>query len=276
MPSAKLLSYRWIGSDNAHLDKPNVDHCGGVAIGSYGGATQTGAVRNEDAALVLSDPSADWTFAALLDAHYSTESDDLIFATLEERQSAIIASLSRPVGAAFDDVRSILVEAFSSASFRKACQRIVGEASCIFVAQKSRFLFWLSIGDCLGFALHPELANLGQFAVNQRHFYEWLGKSNVFDLDAPAFSSGVQELRQGPNSIVLVTDGLYEYPYSPFVDPAAIYASLGPERGRSDVAAGVMQALSTVHEGNGRDSATIVAWQTDIRDRPTRSSPMPR
>ncbi len=276
MPKQELLSYRWVGGENAYLDEPNLDHCGEIVIGAYGGSTQAGAVRNEDAVMILSDPEEGWKFAALLDAHYSTDSDDLIFATLEECRPAIIAALSKPVGAAFNDLRAVLVDAFSSAEFRKACQRVVGEASCIFAAQKSRFLFWLSIGDCLGFALHPELAGQGQFAVNQRHFFEWIGKSNVFDLDAPAFSSGVQELRQGRNSVVLVTDGLYEYPFSPFVDPSVIYASLGPEHRGADIATGVMQALGTVHEGGGRDSATIVSWQAEIREQPTRSSPMPR
>ncbi len=276
MPKEDLLTFRWVGGTNAYLDEPNLDYCGDIVIGAYGGSIQAGAVRNEDAVLILNSPRDGWKFAALLDAHYSTESDDLIFATLEQRQTAIIEALSKPVGSAFDELRSVLIEAFSSDSFRKACQGVVGEASCIFVAQKARFVFWLTIGDCLGFALHSELAGLGQFAMNQRHFFEWVGKSNVFDLDVPALSTGVQELRQGRNSVVLVTDGLYEYPHSPFVDPAAIYATLGPGHRGPDISTGVMQALETVHEGGGRDSATVVAWQSEIREQPTRSSQMPR
>ncbi len=276
MPKEDLLTFRWVGGTNAYLDEPNLDHCGDIVIGAYGGSIQAGAVRNEDAVFILNSPGDGWKFAALLDAHYSTESDALIFATLEQRQPAIITALSNPVGSAFDELRSVLTDAFGSDSFRRACQGVVGEASCIFVAQKARFVFWLSIGDCLGFALHPELAGLGQFAMNQRHFFEWVGKSNVFDLDVPVFSTGVQELRQGRNSVVLVTDGLYEYPYSPFADPAAIYATLGPENRGPDISTGVLQALGTVHESGGRDSATVVAWQSEIREQPTRSSPVPR
>jgi hypothetical protein len=75
-----------------------------------------------------------------------------------------------------------LLDGFDNDAFREACRHVVGEASAIFAAQKGRFVFWLSVGDCLGFALHPELGGQGQFAMNQRHFYEWIGKSNVFEL----------------------------------------------------------------------------------------------
>jgi hypothetical protein len=171
-------------------------------------------------------------------------------------------------------VRELLLEGFKSAAFREACQDVVGEASAIFAAQKGRFVFWLSVGDCLGFALHPELGGQGQFAMNQRHFYEWMGKSNVFDLDPVPFSSGVQELRSGLNAVALVTDGLYEYPNSPFEDPTAIYQTLGPPQ--PDLTAGALRALNTVHRGRGRDSATIIAWQVAVNEPATRSSPAPR
>lgn len=269
-----LLSFRWIGNQAAYIDAPNIDRCGDMLIGAYGGASEGGAFKNEDAAYILCHPQRAWRFAALVDGHYTCDSDELIFTTLDGLRERIAAAMELPAGIAFESVRSLLIEAFSSPAFREACTRVVGEASAFFCAQKGRFVFWLSVGDCLGFALHPELGGQGQFAMNQRHFYEWLGKSNIFDAEAPPFTSGVQELRTGLNSIVLVTDGLYEYPNSPFEDPTAIYGAMGPHPGALEM--GVMRALRAVHTGRGRDSATIIAWQVDVQERATRSSPAPR
>ena len=32
------------------------------------------------------------------------------------------------------------------------------------------------------YVFHDELHKLGQYALNQRHFYEWIGNVNTFDL----------------------------------------------------------------------------------------------
>lgn len=274
MTASDVLSFRWIGDNPPYIDTPHVERCGDVLIGAYGGASAGGGFKNEDAAYVMCHLEGGWRFAALIDGHYSCESDALIFATLDKRRHRIVSAMEQPTGAAFESLRALLLEGFSSIEFRDACRNVVGEASAIFCAQKGRFVFWLSVGDCLAFALHPELGGLGQFALNQRHFYEWLGKSNIFDLDPPPFSSGVQELRTGINSVVLVTDGLYEYPDSPFEDPTAVYALMGPPQ--RDLEAGVLRALQTVHAGRGRDSATVVAWQVVVNEPATRSSPAPR
>lgn len=268
MANQDILSFRWIGDSPTYIDTPNVARCGDVVIGAYGGSSTASAYKNEDAAWVLVHPGGEWRFATLLDGHDGCESAEAIFSVLEERRSRIIEALSLPIGAAFESVRSILIDGFASAAFRETCSRLEGEASAICIAQKGRFISWLSIGDCLGFALHPELAALGQFAMNQRHFYEWLGRSNVFDLDAPAFTSGVQELRTGVNAVVLVTDGLYEYPDSPFDDLTTVYSTLGPHL--PNVEASVLRALRLVHDGHGRDSATIVAFHVTVHEPATR------
>ncbi len=58
---------------------------------------------------------------------------------------------------------------------------------------------------------YEELHKLGQYALNQRHFYEWIGNVNTFDLPVPCYSSGIRELRTGKNRIVMVTDGVLEW-----------------------------------------------------------------
>jgi hypothetical protein len=271
---ADVLMHRWIGDNPTYVDAPHVERCGDVVIGCYGGNSGSGAGSNEDAAWVLCHPENEWHFAALLDAHYSCESDEAVFAILDDRRDRIIEALSMPTGAAFETLRTLLLEGFSSQLFREACRHITGEASAFFCAQKGRFVWWLSVGDVLGYALHAELGGLGQFAMNQRHFFEWIGRSNVFDLDPIPFTSGVQELRRGANAIVLVTDGLYEFPNSPFEEPTTLYSTLGPPQ--SDLEAGVGRALNVVHTRRGRDSATVIAWRVEVDEVVTRSSPAPR
>jgi hypothetical protein len=274
MTTSEILSFRWIGDDPPYIDTPNVERCGDIVIGAYGGASGSGAFKNEDAAWVLCHPEGEWRFAALVDGHYTCESDETIFEVLDGIRDRLIDAMALPAGAAFEGVRSLLLDGFDSEDFREACTKVVGEASALFCAQKGRFVFWLSIGDCLGYALHPELGGLGQFAMNQRHFFEWMGKSNIFDLDPPPFTQGVQELRTGLNAVVLVTDGLYEYPNSPFEDPTAVYSTLGPPQ--PNLEAGALRALQVVHTGRGRDSATIIAWHVRVDEQATRSSPAPR
>ena len=41
-------------------------------------------------------------------------------------------------------------------------------------------------------------------------FYEWIGNVNTFDLPVPCYSTGIRELRNGKNRIVMVTDGVLE------------------------------------------------------------------
>lgn len=62
---------------------------------------------------------------------------------------------------------------------------------------------------------HLELANLGQYQVNRRQFYEWIGQANTFDQMVPCYSRGIRELRKGINRVLLTTDGLVECPNEP-------------------------------------------------------------
>jgi hypothetical protein len=99
-------------------------------------------------------------------------------------------------------------------------------------------------------------------ATQNDNFYEWVGKVNTFELPIPCFASGVRELRQGANHILMVTDGLLECGSRPFEDARALY-DLGKWNGEEDGFAGqerVEKALARVHEEQGRDSATVIQW----------------
>ncbi len=252
-------SFRWLGSEEMHLDKPGVYTCGRAVIGLYGGNTEAGATKNEDAALVLCPGDGEWELAAVVDAHYSAESARLILEGLAGEQARIVECMAQPVGAAFGLLERRILELFSSSQFRAKCGQVVGEASCLLAARKDRFLWWLSVGDCVAYALHRRLAGLGQFALNQRSFFEWIGHQNSFDLAVPCYARGVKELHPGRSVLVLTTDGLLECGNRPFEDPRYLYYAFtyGTD---ADLAYNVLNALNTVHAERGKDSATIIAW----------------
>jgi serine/threonine protein phosphatase PrpC len=138
-----------------------------------------------------------------------------------------------------------------------------GETACLICTQTQQFLFWFSVGDCVAYVLHPEFARLGQYALNQRQFYEWIGRANTFDRQVPCYTSGVRELRQSDHVIALITDGLLECGARPFADPQTLYDSLTSRNihGLITLESNVGNVLQRVHAEQGQDSATIVAWQ---------------
>ena len=155
---------------------------------------------------------------------------------------------------------------FRSTDFRAQCRSVQGETACLICARKAQFLWWLSIGDCLVYLFHPDLARLGQYALNQRSFFEWIGRANTFDLPIPCYATGVRELRAGLNRVVMTTDGLIECGSRPFEDPHRLDAIFNPEdQGpHADLEASTVAALSRVREERGRDSATVIAWDCSI------------
>lgn len=271
MPDAgkRILAFRWLGSDALHLDKPFVARCGHVVVGCYGGNTSAGAYKNEDAALVWCAEDSTWTFAALLDAHATGQSAELVLQAIESEQEAIAAILSRPPGEALTALQRLLVNRFRSGDFRDRCRTIQGETACLICAHKEQFVWWLSIGDCLVYLLHPELAERGQYALNQRNFYEWIGRVNTFELPVPCYSSGIRELRKGGNQVVMTTDGLLECGSRPFQDEHYFYQLLTGMRQSGDPGLewNVQAALQRVHREKGRDSATVICWRYDNLDR---------
>jgi hypothetical protein len=119
---------------------------------------------------------------------------------------------------------------------------------------------WLSIGDNQLYLLHPELQRLGQFTLTVRNYFEWIGERSSLMLEAPCFSAGIRQLRQGINTIAMVTDGLLEVGDRPFEDPARISRELLSPAG---VSGGVSSMLAEMHRLGGIDSATVVAWQVE-------------
>lgn len=261
-PSETIETFRWVGSEAAHLDTPDVARCGRVVIGRYGGHRGAGAVKNEDGALVWCAADGAWEFAVLLDAHFSAESAALVLAAIAAEREPLTALLARPVATLFAALHARLLEILGAPELRARFRTVDGEASCLICARKGEFLWWMNIGDCVLYLLHPDLARLGQFALNQRSYFEWIGHDNIFDLAVPCYVSGVRALGRGWNTILLLTDGLLEFGGRPFETPTQLYRLFAAEsRGEPPLEAAALQALRRVHDERGRDSATLLAWR---------------
>lgn len=254
----RIAQFRWVGSDESFLDRPALAECGSIIIGRYGGRISSGAGANEDGALVWCEATGAWEFAALLDAHYSAESAELILATLEAERPRLLAALALPVERAFDALQAALLAIFSDAAFRARCREVSGEASCLIVARKGAYLWWFSVGDCLAYFLHPEVARLGEYLLNQRVFFQWIGQHNTFDEPVPCYATGTQRIYTGDALIALSTDGVFESIPVFYDEPAQLLWLLDAA---DHLAQGVMRILEGVHNAQGRDSATLIAWR---------------
>jgi hypothetical protein len=167
-----------------------------IVIGHLDGCSSAGQTKNEDGCIVWSNQEEGWEFALILDAHNTAQSAELVLSTFEKEKDVIYKILQFPVNGAFEHFTNLVLHTFNSKSFREACRNIQGETSCLFVIRKDKYIWWLSIGNCLLLLNHPELSALGEYQQNHRSFYEWVGQVNTFDKEFPCYSSGTKELRK--------------------------------------------------------------------------------
>ncbi|AIQ51279.1 protein phosphatase 2C domain-containing protein [Paenibacillus sp. FSL R7-0331] len=253
----EVFKFSWVGSDDMYLDDLSTVTYKSMVIGRYGGSTTAGADKNEDGVYVLNEPDGSWEFVMLLDAHKTAESADLLINTIDSEAGGMIKLLSLPVNKAFAALEEFLLSIFKSEAFLKKCRQVNGETACLICCRKENFLWWLSVGDNSVYLLHPDLAARGQYVLNQRNFYEWVGRVNTFDQPVPCYSSGIRELRSGLNRIVMTTDGLLENGARLLEDPNKLYLAFTAE---ADLEKCVKDSLLQVHQEQGRDSATVIAW----------------
>ncbi|MDE5416065.1 protein phosphatase 2C domain-containing protein [Alkalihalobacillus sp. MEB203] len=251
--------FSWVGSQETFVDEINIRHFEHVVLGRFGGNSSAGQYKNEDACTVWVDKSRDLEFVVLLDAHDTAESAELVLNTIRSLKDDLLISLTFPIKETFKRVSNILLETFESSHFKKACQKTQGETAFLCVVRKEKYIWWLSVGDCVLHLNHPELAILGEYQQNQRSFYEWIGKTNTFDLEVPCYSMGTKELRQGKSHLLLTTDGLIECPNGNYNDPREIFRRFESSSNEQ----GVLNLLTDIKEKNVRDSTTILSWMVD-------------
>ena len=218
--------FSWVGSQQNFVDDISVEKFNHVILGRYGGNSCAGQYKNEDGCLLWINEKEDWEFVALLDAHNTAESAELVVNLLESEKSNLAQILRLEMKQKmFQQLEEKMLNLFQSQDVLSACQNVTGETACLIVARKDKYLWWFSVGDVLLYLFHSELAALGQYQVNQRQFFEWIGQVNTFEQEVPCYSVGIKELRQGMNRIFLTTDGLIECPNEPYAKPETIYDS---------------------------------------------------
>ncbi|KFN04475.1 phosphatase 2C family protein [Bacillus clarus] len=238
------------------LGEVSVKQYGDIVLGKYGGNISAGAKKNEDGAIVFSNDN--WELAVILDGHNSAESVGLVVNTIQTEYENIKDIMKEPIETVFRSIENHILTVFQSHSFKEECQRVKGETACLLCVRKENYIWWLSIGDCLVYVFHEELHKLGQHALNQRHFYEWIGNVNTFSLPVPCYSSGIRELRTGKNRIVMVTDGVLECGERRYDNPSNLYKDMSENKKKLKEC--VRNVLEHVHHQLGRDSATIISW----------------
>ncbi|WP_378113531.1 protein phosphatase 2C domain-containing protein [Cohnella yongneupensis] len=246
----------WSGSSEPHLDQPHIERFGAISIGRYGGNIRAGADKNEDGLLVLNSPEGSWEFAMVVDAHTSSESAEQVLRAIADIRHEIEAVLRGGIADTFTGLEAKVDAMFRSQSFLERSQSIRGECSCLIVCRKGRYVWWYSVGDCMLFVLHPDFTAFGQTMLNQRHFYEWIGRENTFNDAVPCYSKGTTRLRPGNNVILMATDG--------FVEPGIAYIDAIKEWTRIGTPQALEQRMDDflrhLHEVGTKDSTTLLAW----------------
>lgn len=249
----------WAGAEYAFLDQPDVTTLDGMVLGRYGGRRDAGACKNEDAAFLRADPRGAWEIAAVADGHAGADSSALAVHLLED-DPELPAILGRPPGEALPALHTHLLGLFQAAD----TSALTGETAVLLAARRDRFVYWLSIGDCMLYVLNRELAARGQYALTQRSFYEWFGRVDSLRLEVPCHASGVHALRPGTSRIALITDGLLEFGERPYVDGARLHEELAG----GDLPARAARLMQTVHSAHGADSATLLTWDAYAGETP--------
>ncbi|WP_270179716.1 protein phosphatase 2C domain-containing protein [Alkalihalobacillus sp. CinArs1] len=263
-----IREFSWVGSQSNFVDNITVISIEHISLGRFGGNSEAGQYKNEDGCLIWVDKEAGWEFTVILDAHNSAESAELVVEQFLKWKAELQQILSLPSEQTMKRLHDTMLNLFQEETFLKDCKNVQGETACLIVLRKEKYVWWFSIGDCLSFVFHPELARLGQYQLNQRQFYEWIGQVNTFDQVIPCYSSGVRELRKGVNRIFLTTDGLLECPNEPFSVPKNIYDMMSD----SQVDEGMTRLLEVIKKNHVRDSTTIISWDVKITDEVTNPS----
>lgn len=250
----------WVGSQKDFVDQPSIQQLNHIIIGRYGGNSNAGQYKNEDGCLVWLNEKKNWEFAIILDAHNTAESAKIILEKFNSEKSYIKHLLSLSTSQQnFKKLEDKILCIFQSIEFLEACRTVKGETACLIVVRKENYVWWFSVGDCILYLFHPELAALSQYQLNQRQFYEWIGQVNTFEQKVPCYSVGIRELRKGENRFFLTTDGLIECPNEPYSNPSNIYNSFS----HSNDAESIQSMLKNIQNHGVRDSTTIVFWKVN-------------
>lgn len=257
----------WNGNQQSYIDQISVFQHEHITIGNFGGASSKGTQRNEDAYIVW-QMGPETVLAVLFDAHTTNESAVYWQALLLSKSETLNQICNNSVDKAIPNIQQFFLALFSDDEVRSHSRNCIGETAMLVTLQIGAYLWWLSIGDNSLYIFHKEFNELGQFKVNQRIFYQWVGNSNSLDLEVPCYTTGTLHLRNGENKILLLTDGVLEIEGRPFEDSA----HLASEINKTSMAGAVESILQTVQSVDGKDNATIIGWSQRCGHEPIRPS----
>lgn len=258
------MNYKlWYGNQGMFSNEIFIETFHDMTIGIYGGYD---AVKNEDGYFLLAFEDGT-RLSVLFDAHTTNESVVYVIEQLESRVKDISELCSLPISKCLSSLQSYLVDFMMSEEVTSALSNLRGETAILYCLQKGNYLWWLSIGDNSLYVFHKEFNELGQYRVNQRVFYQWLGNQNSLTLDVPCYTTGTLQLREGENKVLMLTDGVLEIEGRPFENNQAIESIF---QASPDTA--VNTVLKEVKNRNGRDNATLITWSVYCNHKPLRPS----
>ncbi|MEH7458333.1 protein phosphatase 2C domain-containing protein [Bacillus sp. JJ1127] len=258
----EVNTFKWISHEKMYLDQIHVEKCGPLSVGVYGGNQESDAYERGDAVLAWWDPQLEFEFVMIFDAHHKTKNIHYIIEAISERKEKLQELFSYPIHLAFHHTHMYLLALFTDELFIEKCGQENGELACLICLRKGEFLYWLSVGDCFAYLFHPERGKNGKGRLNQRKYYECIGRRNVFAANTPCFTSGVRGLERGMNHIVMATDGILECDKQTFENDQSLFDALHDGEFLQ-----IEPVLANVLEWKGRDCATIIGWSIDTENR---------
>lgn len=92
-------------------------------------------------------------FSVLLDAHMESDSADAVLTLIEGIKGDLLEAFDLPIERTFASLQASIAQAFKSEDFLSKCQYLHGETACLICAQKGKYLWWFSVGDCVVYLL---------------------------------------------------------------------------------------------------------------------------
>lgn len=245
----------WNGSIDASIDKVQSMSLEHVALGIFGGE---GNDKNEDGMIVMVGEDGS-VFSVLFDAHATNSSVLYLTHEIIMKKDLIFKYLNCDTSQAIGQIEDLMENWLKSEPTLSALNALTGETAFLVCLQKGGYLWWLSVGDNSLYALHKEFSELGQYRLNQRVFYQWLGEKNAMDLAVPCYSKGTIQLRQGKTILVMLTDGVLEIDGRPFEENEKLnqyFLDFSLEEA-------IQNILNEVKLLKGSDNASVIAWAYD-------------
>jgi len=253
----------WYGNKEKYIDTVNIKEFHNITMGCFGGSSERGAYKNEDG-YIVAKPTDNSAFVVLLDAHTTDSSAKYFINKLADKIDEIIKICRKSTEDAFPELQNFITNFIKSEELKNECEGLIGETALLICFQKEEFLWWLSIGDNSVYVFHREFNELGQYKVNQRIFYQWIGQKNSIGLKVPCYTSGTLELRAGVNKILLLTDGVLEIDGRPYEDNNKLKHVF--RESSLDKSTGIV--LEEVQRRKGADNATMLSWMTNCKHQP--------